>query len=359
MKFTSDFIAKAIAGSRKEAAELAPVIRKCAQAGAAKSGALVHADDIEQELWMFLMENKDRLDDEYNIEPFLIKTAMYKGMTHNRKFEFFGTEGSDEVREIGLANLAGKEVVTSEEAADALIEQTEQQTAMDYLLSQSSTLRAAIAQSENEVVDNRARSAANEVVGDGDRELQSADNDDGIEDEEMRKKPRQLKCFKELSPEAKELRRIREDARLSQVEMAARCGIKLSTYQAYEYGKTFNVNEEVLAIARKIKANPDHIKVEEQYARRSMRSIVTEWFDRLSMDVGSCTELGKIIGVDRSTISRWLDKQSTIFPSSDSLLTYETRVKQEVEYRKTRDRERAREEREFQHARSRIRSLTN
>jgi transcriptional regulator with XRE-family HTH domain len=307
MKFSAEFLAKAVAGSPREAALLAPVMRKCAGAGAAKSNAFEHVDDVEQELWLFLMKNASRLDEAYNVEPYLIETARKMSLAYNRKYSFFGTEGSEDLRGDGISDLAGNEVSSQDEAIDALTEQTEQQRAMDYLLSKSPALRAVIGQDV-----------------------------EPEEDAEMRKKALPLKAARTLSPEQRELRKMRLDLGLSQIDMASRVGCKLPTYQAYEYGKTSSVKAAVMDAARKLKIDPKFSYVDQVYGKKSMRVIANDWAARLGLNADSPTELAAVLGVDKSTCSRWFDKKLTVVPDMEKMVTYERRVNDEEKWLKSR-----------------------
>ncbi len=311
MKFSAEFLSKAIAGAPQESAVLAPVVRKCAGAGAAKSQAFVHVEDVEQELWLFLMKNASRLDEAYNIEPYLIETARKISLAYNRKFSFYGTDGSEDLRSDGLSDMSGREVNSQAEAMDALAEKTEQEQAMDYLLRNSPALRLAI-----------------------DKETEAE------EDPEMRKKVLPLKKARELSPEQRELRKIRLNLGLSQIEMASKVGCKLPTYQAYEYGKTSSVKQEVMDAARKIKINPKFSYIDQLYRNKSMRVIANEWCARLRIPPDSPTELGAILNVDKSTCSRWFDKEANVIPPMEKMVTYERRVNEEESWLKARSKAR-------------------
>lgn len=309
MRFTAEFLAKAVAGSARESAALFPVLRKCAAAGAAKSKAAPHADDIAQELWLFLKKNSQRLDESYNIEPYLIETARKMSLAYNRKYSFFGTEGTDDKRADGMCNLAGAEVVSHEEATDSLLEATDQDLAMQYLLKESPALRAA------------AGSAS-----------------DPEEDPDMLKRAHTLKRKAELSEEQKKLREWRLEGGLSQVEMADRVGIKLSTYQAYEYGKTKSVPIQVMESARNVKANPQFSYVQKLYRNKSMGQVANEWLARLGLPPDSVTELAQVLNIEKSTVSRWFNPRHDIVPTPETIATHERRINAEERWIKSRDR---------------------
>jgi transcriptional regulator with XRE-family HTH domain/DNA-directed RNA polymerase specialized sigma24 family protein len=313
MKFSKEFIAKAVSGSRLEAAALAPVIRKCAAAGASKSKTQAAPDDVEQELWIFLLRNHERLDEEYNIEPYLIDTARNIALSLNRRFAMFGTFGSEDTRPDGLVNMMGGEVSSAEEAISGLIDRTAQQQALDELMRMSPGLRA----------------AANEV------------EDAPGEDDMLKKKPKAAKTAAKSAakpstpgPEHRELRRIRMDNHLTQAEMAAKIGCKLPTYQAYEYGKTETVNPAVMEAARKIKENKDFSYIAQLYKRKTMSQIARAWCDRLKIPTGNVSALARVVGVDKSTVSRWMKPMSEVEPDMERMATYERRVNAEERWLK-------------------------
>jgi transcriptional regulator with XRE-family HTH domain len=128
------------------------------------------------------------------------------------------------------------------------------------------------------------------------------------------------------STAGKELRDIRQSLHMSMMEMANRLGVLYVTYCSYEYGKVQNINPQVLEDARRmLAASSDGIRALQPFTDRTIQEIVADWAKRLGLRADSVSELAIKIGVDKSTVSRWLSGQ--IVPRPQQLLFYETRVK--------------------------------
>ena len=127
-----------------------------------------------------------------------------------------------------------------------------------------------------------------------------------------------------MNREHMELRRIRTRLSLGQAEMAEKIGVKLPTYQAYEYGRTKAVNERVMERARQLLKEIDYAYLDATFGNRSMPDIAGEWAIRLGIQPGHVNELARMIGVDKSTVSRWYSAQAK--PNPWELLRYEAIV---------------------------------
>jgi DNA-binding transcriptional regulator YiaG len=301
VKFSKEFLDKVVAGSGPECREIKPVIHKCAMAGAAKCKAMIHADDIEQELWCFLVKNVARLDSAYNIEPYLIETARNIALSYNRKYAFHGTEGIDEALEIGISDLGGGTVASAEEAIDGMIEGVSQDQAMDYLLQRSASLRCAANQSFDDYGEDGMKSAPNNGTTARSR-------------------------ARTIAPDQQELRSIRMKCGFGQFEMAQALGVKLATLQAYEYGKTHTVNEDVMIRARALLKDTDFTYMQALFHGRSMAAIANEWAKRLGVRKGDISGLARMIGVNKSTVSRWFNTEERSRPNTWELVRYEAIV---------------------------------
>lgn len=311
MKISKDFIRRALAGDVACGKVLAPVVRRCAGAGCSQVKAHDHVDDVEQELWIFLTKHTDRLDDDYNIEPYLIKTAMNIARAYLRKFAFYGTDGEDSRAE-GVADGDGG-VSAQEEASSDLAEKTDQQAALDYLLSRSPAMREALSKEADNNFMNRVRS------------------------NNAAEAPKYTR-----SHEQDALRRLRENAGLTQAAMATRLGLKLPTYQAYEYGRTKGVPKQVMDAAKNLTVDPQHSYVLAMYGGRPMRDIALEWSRRMGIDEDKPGELAEALGIDKSNASRWLNPNGKVQLSPDDLIMYERRVAREEAYARSSKKRRAR-----------------
>lgn len=128
------------------------------------------------------------------------------------------------------------------------------------------------------------------------------------------------------------LRRLREAAGLTQNVMATRLGLKLPTYQSYEYGRTKKVPKRVLDAARNLVVDPEYSYVIAMYGSRKMADIANEWARRMGLKQNSPVELAKALGINKSSTSRWLRSSANVVLSPEDLIMYERRVAKEEAY---------------------------
>jgi len=113
--------------------------------------------------------------------------------------------------------------------------------------------------------------------------------------------------------------------------MAARLGVRLSTYRAYEYGQLKNIPQRVANAARTLSIDPEYSYVIALYGGRPLHEVAKEWAER--MGVGeSPTEIAAALGVNKSTVSRWLDPDAPVKLSTEELIKYDRRVEREAAY---------------------------
>lgn len=238
MRFTREFIRQAAKGDPSACRTLWPIMERCAASGARKAGVHDGADDVAQELWIFFSANYERLNPEYNIEPFLIESARMLGMAHARKFSTFGTGGmpgeSDDRLPAERPNQDpfGDSSGFAEPLDDAILDS---ERAMKTLLRRSPALRKA-ARGDVKAETERVIKVAPSAVAGGEAEAA----------------PRKLRHS--LSADHLELRAIRERLAIPQGRMASMVGVKLCTYQVYEYGKAKKVPPRVMDAARGLMA---------------------------------------------------------------------------------------------------------
>lgn len=134
---------------------------------------------------------------------------------------------------------------------------------------------------------------------------------------------------RELVPEQEELRRIRLQCGFGQFEMAQAIGVKLSTLQAYEYGKRRSINENVMERARALLEDTDFTYMQALFHGRTMVSIASEWAKRLGVPKGNISGLARMIGVNKSTVSRWFNTEERTKPNTWELVRYEAIVTQQ------------------------------
>ena len=86
-----------------------------------------------------------------------------------------------------------------------------------------------------------------------------------------------------------------------------------------------HVNEEILNRAQELLvADRDRLKALEPFAGRTMQQIVKNWCLRMDIPFGNITEFANQIGVNKSTVSRWLSGE--IKPQPQQILRYEAIV---------------------------------
>lgn len=128
------------------------------------------------------------------------------------------------------------------------------------------------------------------------------------------------------------LRRLRTRIGLTQHEMAARLGVALPTYRAYEYGNIRQVPANVMQVARTLSIDPEYSYITAMYGGRPMAEIAREWARRIGVKENSPTELARALGVNKSNTSRWLDPQADVKLTTAELIAYERRVAREEKY---------------------------
>lgn len=298
MRFTKEMIAGALAGKPDDSKLIGDAVRRCARAGSAKARAADHADDVEQELWIFLMRNSDRLNEEYNLEPYLIQTARNIALSHARKFNSYGTDGEDTRGDESVGIDGGFLDPSGNSGFDALLDR---QAAMDAIkrkhpgIGKPTTIN---------------RTPKDRTVMKNDRP--------------------------KLSHDQEELRSLRMSLGLTQTLMSARLGLKLPTYQAYEYGRTKGVPKKVMVEAKKLQADPEYSSTENKYKGMTMREIAQSWSKRIGLGPNNPQKLAMALGINKSSTSRWLNGDSDVKLTTTELVIYERRVELEEAYRKKR-----------------------
>ena len=127
------------------------------------------------------------------------------------------------------------------------------------------------------------------------------------------------------------LRIIREALERTQYEMAIELNLKPSTYLSYEYTRVKKVPQSVLDDAELLLAQQGKTSTAHQkYASMSMKDIAAEWATRLGVDPTDVTIFANRLGVNKSTISRWLRNEQK--PNMREIVIYEGDI-QEIERR--------------------------
>lgn len=138
------------------------------------------------------------------------------------------------------------------------------------------------------------------------------------------------------------MRSFRAQHGLTQAEMAVRLGIGLPRYLTYENGRTKAIPPLVLAAMRRLEIDPHYSYVNAMYGGRSMREIALDWARRADVRANSPSELAAVLGVNKSTVSRWLNSsRPAIRPAAERFLVYERRIGAENAFLQSRKRRRA------------------
>lgn len=318
MKLTAEEIRLARGGSEPLLRRLRPVFHQCARAGCVHARAPLDGfvEDVNQELWiLFLGPTGERFDPEFNIEPWLIEVSRRIALGLMRKLP----------REISLTDLDGS-------GSNGPLEALEQ-------------VAGASADSAFGVGENTGGTSAEGGIDRG-RALQYLINKCNIirdmtmhfvvaEDPseaiagplpDVGQAPRKPAKSHLLTPLAEELHGLRNKMRLTHEEMAMRLGLKIPTYQSYEYGKVKKVPDDVMERARAMLKDQDYSYIVDRFKGKSMQDIAGEWARRLGIEP-SVSGLARMLGVNKSTVSRWMADQSE--PTPYELLRYESIVEQQ------------------------------
>ncbi len=343
-----------VAGDRAAAATLRPVIRKAVKAVIAKMPkAHPFADDIEQDLWTFFFQKVDKIDTSYNLEPILIATARNFAMQNLERNDMLGereivlgnrlenpapgedsADGRDSLGKQGFAGIDGREidgVDVDVPEGSGFFEGLSRKSALEYLRTRSAALRSIAEQSLTQAIQT---ASSGEDAASEDTKMSNANAGQEIPTLPLLIKTGKPSLSKDVAaPERRgpartppgehhrQLREIRSKLGISQIEMAKRLGIKLPTYQSYEYGKTHSIKEDVLERAHLLLQDDDYEYAREKFAGKTMRDIAIDWARRLGIDPSHISEFARVMGLNKSTISRWM----SLSPEPDvwELIRYE------------------------------------
>lgn len=366
--------------------ELDALVRRCARAGAQPLGPIGEslADDIAQEVWMVLVRRAADIDPQRPLKPLLVGVSRRVGLALARRLfplaekrdgaKDFGIGGAAmDAAEIALStqeketpwgapesaarlssiNTVFSETVDPSHAHDggsglpmhvtnplvALVrrEQAQEvQGALDEVLRLSfaagdvpATQRRRRSQSEQEpeVPATMTRTEPNSaiVAYPAARPIESAAAD------EVGRKARSALRATRLPDVSEDLRSLRSVLHVTQAEMAKRLGVSAEKYCSCEYGRSKTLAAKLLPLAKELVAKESRLDSEvEMFASMSIEQIIDRW--RSMPKPGekvSLHELQAYIGVNKSTLSRWLSGQE--IPKSTTLVSCETRIKATLE----------------------------
>ncbi len=315
MRLTADQLQSLRHGDAGLLRALRPVFHQAARAGCAhaKVAAEVFAEDVNQELWvLFLGPVGERFDPQYNLEPWLIEASRRIALNLRRKsgkevlLEDALGDFDEELRDLG-PGLQGTGKGSGAAAATAIADEDaiDREKALKYLINNSDSIRNlsmhfVITQPRSEVT----RAPAPEVG----------------------QTPRAPSRAHTKSAQATEIRNIRETLQFTHEEMASKLGVRMATYQSYEYGRVRTVPQDVMDRARALLDDQSYSYAREKYGSRSIQDILKEWAERMGV-APTVSDLARMLGINKSTTSRWLGGQ--VHPTPYELVRLESIVLQQ------------------------------
>ena len=291
--------------------QMRPVFHQAARAGCAhaKVQAEVFAEDVGQELWMLFMGAAgERFDPQYNLEPWLIEASRRIALSLQRKSgkeslleDVFPSSHEDDERSVAdtgsMDNLAMRDASLDRERA------------LQYLRNKSNTIRKI---DMHFVVTQPSPVTVASLP-------------------EIGQTPRKPTSAPQRSAQSAELRHIRETRRFSHQRMATELMVNVATYQSYEYGRVRNIPPEVMDRARALLEDADYSSAKEKFGGRSTQEIFEEWARRMGTNP-AVSEMARMLGLDKSTISRWMSGQ--VNPTYYQLVLLEKTVEEQERRRK-------------------------
>lgn len=320
-----------------------PLVKRAAKIAAARVG--VDSDDAAQELWLLFVDKVvHRYQADRPLFPFLVEFARRHCLSmlgDNRELLFsdLGPE-SDDDRQTGGHWLLD----------EALVDQGLDLEVLDRQKAEYEFMRLVSAGKENVVLSSdRVYHSESESVSsnceNGRTEMEA--RLPGVQDFTVEKypeiteqlaltRPKRVRTFK-LTSEQEELRNIRLKLRMTKEIFAEHLGIKQSTLDSYEYGKTQSVPENVMEAARRLAENStdELADARDKFDAMSMSDILEMWAKRLGVPPENATLLGQMLGTTATTIRRWranavrpdlakiaaLDSQVSVGPQAAGMFT--------------------------------------
>ncbi len=270
--------------------ELLAVVKKSAWVGCSKVMAEDRHEDIAQDVFMLFITNLVyRFDEAYQAEPFLIETCKRVAMSQMRR-----------KRELLLEDLYS----LPGEMEDAISKSDRVSFTMDdspvSFIDQKKYMQKILAHLPGTVDQHR--------------------NLPEVEPKNLINKGRKP-SKKSLSPSCLRIREIRLSLSMTQESFSKNLGIPNTTLLSYEYGRTPTVKEDTLRKAEEmLKFGQNIIAQNELWANRSMKEVIEEWCKTLGIEKNNVEWLAAALGVDKSTIYRWLNEEMR--PTPDALRNY-------------------------------------
>lgn len=251
---------------------LMAAVKKSARIGSRKAGAESIEDDVAQEVAMLFLDGLiHKFDESYNVEPILIEASRRVALSLMRKNREILVEDTPELLEDDFNAINARNSIDGNPVS---------------ILDQQKALQAIKIKSPGVVCEARQNPKADPTAM------------------VKTRKPSE----RVLSESCARLREIRKGLGMPQESFSSQLGIPTATLLSYEYGRTPNVPERILARAEEIyKRELSVAKRNQAQATRPMKDIVNEWADMLKIDPNDYKTIAEIVGVAKSTIHRWVD----------------------------------------------------
>ena len=283
-------------------AQLMEVCRTCARIGAHKAGAHAFADDIAQDLVMFVLEKfLPRYDPGRDVEPYLVETARRMGLAygrrHNKEYLVGGHDaGIDPVTLMADEEARAEERLAEDEvelmagkAKEILIQRMRSRTGASKRVEDKKLVPAPLPAREQRQAARQAPSST------------------PMSEAEARAE--QARLARVDRPSVQELISVRRRIGLTQEEMARALRLSDNSIRSIEYGVVAGEPEKLLRKAQELERRYKRID-----ADLPGPDLIRKWCKMLGLNEGDTVELSREIGVHRSTLYRWSVQETQPHP---------------------------------------------
>lgn len=275
---------------RTALAELMEVCRNCARIGSSKAGAIAFADDIAQDLVMFVLEKfLPRYDSERDVEPYLIESARRMGLAYMRRHSKEYLVGDREEGIDPVVLMEDQEARADERLVEDEVERQSRE-AKQILIER---MRARQGAEDDGAKSSRRRAAARPK-----KKSEPVSQSAPLTPAEQ--KAEQARLARVARPEVQELIQIRRRIGLTQEEMAKALSLSDNSIRSIEYGVVAGNPRALVKAARLLEK--DHKSIN---ADTPAPELIRLWCKKLKINEGDTVELSRLIGVHRSTLYRW------------------------------------------------------
>lgn len=272
-------------------AQLMEVCRTCARIGAHKAGAHAFADDIAQDLVMFVLERfLPRYDPKRDVEPYLIESARRMGLAYGRRHSKEYLVGAREEGVDPVALMVDQEIRAEERLVEDEVELMAGR-AKEILIQRMRARNGA-----SKPRPSMRTPAAPEPARP--RRERPAAKPAPMSEAEARAE--QARLARVARPAVQSLVQVRRRVGLTQEEMARALGLSDNSIRSIEYGVVAGDPEGLLRKARELERR--HKRID---ADLPGPELIRRWCKMLRLNEGDTVELSRLIGVHRSTLYRW------------------------------------------------------